>query len=55
MSWPEALAATPVELKGPPAKKEESIGFSLQGDFLLVTTEGVPAPLFKLPLADDSP
>jgi hypothetical protein len=50
MSWLEALAVAPTEFEGPPANKEESIAFSRDGDYLLITTEGVPAPIFKLPL-----
>jgi hypothetical protein len=52
MSWVEALAVPPTEFEGPPAKKEESIAFSPEGDYLLVTTEGISAPIFQLTLGD---
>ena len=55
MSWAQALTRPPVELLGPPARKEESIGFSRDGEFLLITTEGVPAPLYRFPLKGDTP
>jgi hypothetical protein len=55
MSWAQALTRPPVEFLGPPARKEESIGFSRDGEFLLVTTEGVPAPLYRFPLKGDTP
>lgn len=48
--WADALAGEPIELEGPPSLKEEAVGFSRDGDFILVTTEGLPAPLYRWPM-----
>jgi hypothetical protein len=47
-SWPEALRRPPIEFRGPPGDKEEAIGYALDGSHLLVTSEGIPAPVYRM-------
>ena len=50
--WPASLLATPMEILGPPALSEESVGFSPDGHSLYVTAEGVRAPLYRFDFLD---
>jgi len=49
-SWPEAFQRQPVEFVGPPGTHDEAVSFSLDGRSIYVTTEGRPAPLYRLDL-----
>ena len=49
-SWPDAFLRQPVEYEGPPGTHEEAVGFSLDGHSVIVTTEGRPAPVYRLDL-----
>jgi hypothetical protein len=49
-SWPEAFQRQPVEYVGPPGTHDEAVSFSLDGRSIYVTTEGRPAPLYRLDL-----
>lgn len=45
--WTAALQRKPVEFEGPPSKKEEAVAFSRDGGLIMVTTEGIPAPIYR--------
>lgn len=49
-SWAEAFQRQPVEIIGPPGVQDEAVAFSLDGRSVYVTTEGRPAPLYRLDL-----
>jgi len=49
-SWPEAFRDEPIEIPGPPGSHDEAVGFSREGDYVIVTTERLPAPLYRLDL-----
>jgi len=49
-SWPEAFQRQPVEYLGPPGLQDEAVSFSLDGRSVFVTTEGRPAPLYRMDL-----
>ena len=46
--WPDALARNPIEFEGPPSKQEEAVSFSPGGEYIMVTTEGIPAPVYRI-------
>lgn len=46
--WPEAFGGTPLEIVGPPGTQDEGVGFSADGRYVYVTSEGVPAPLYRI-------
>ena len=53
--WPSALGRRPIEFEGPPSRNEEAVSFSPGGEFIMVTTEGIRAPVYRiryLPEAD---
>jgi len=50
--WVDALQGQPVEYVGPPGTHDEAVCFSLDGRSIYVTTEGRPAPLYRLDLPD---
>jgi hypothetical protein len=52
-SWPEAFARAPVEFRGPPGTHDEAVTFSPDGRSVYVTTEGRPAPVYRLELPSD--
>jgi len=47
-SWARALAREPVEFLGPPARQEEAVTWSADGQSILVTSENLPAPVFRI-------
>ncbi|MBT8047338.1 MAG: hypothetical protein HKN57_04250 [Xanthomonadales bacterium] len=47
-SWAEAFQRTPVEYPGPPGLQEEAVAFGHEPGSIIVTTEGRPAPVYKL-------
>jgi len=49
-SWLEAFQREPAEIVGPPGTHDEAVSFSLDGGSVYVTTEGRPAPLYRLDL-----
>lgn len=52
-SWAAAFGRKPVEFEGPPSKKEEAVGFAGEtADVIMMTTEGVPAPIYRFRLID---
>lgn len=46
-TWPQAFARKPVEFEGPPSYKEEAVAWSADGAHIMVTTEGLPAPMYR--------
>lgn len=49
-SWAEAFQHPPREFLGPPSRDEEAIAFSDSMDALFITTEGQPAPVYRVEL-----
>jgi hypothetical protein len=49
-SWAEAFRRAPEEIIGPPGTHDEAVGFSADGRSVFVTSEGSPAPLYRLDL-----
>lgn len=49
-SWPEAFARKPLEFEGPPSHKEEAVAYSADGTHIMITTEGLPAPMYRFRL-----
>lgn len=54
-SWESALAREPAEFEVPPSRKEEAISFTSPDGPILVTTEGAPAPLYRIELPPSNP
>jgi hypothetical protein len=54
-SWGEALRRPPIEFRGPPGDKKEAIGYAADGGHLLVTSEGVAAPVYRVELVPPQP
>jgi hypothetical protein len=46
--WLSALQRKPTELVGPPAPQNEAIAYSTDGKSIYVTTEKLPAPVFRI-------
>ena len=53
-SWPEAFSRAPQEFVGPPGLYEEAVGFSRDQSAIIVATERLPAPLYRLSLPASS-
>ena len=51
--WTTALKRKPEEVVGPPAVQNEAISYSVDGRAIFVTTEKVPAPVFRFEFAND--
>lgn len=51
--WPSALQKKPEEVVGPPAVQNEAIGYSVDGRAIYVTTEKLPAPVFRFEFGSD--
>lgn len=51
-TWSQAFSQKPLEILGPESKKEESIGYSIDGASIMVTTEGIDAPVYRLRAGD---
>ena len=47
-TWPQAFSEKPREILGPESTKEESIGYTLDGRSIMVTTEGIDAPVYRV-------
>jgi hypothetical protein len=54
-SWPQAFLESPLEIPGPPTAHEEAVGISPDGHSLVVTTEGLSAPIYRLELTGKKP
>ena len=50
--WLSALQRKPVEIIGPPAPQNEAIAYSDDGKFIYVTTEKIPAPVYRIRFND---
>jgi hypothetical protein len=46
-SWPQALQRAPAEFVGPPGLHDEAVSFGSDQNEVYVTTEGVPAPIYR--------
>ena len=51
-AWRDAFQSPPVEIVGPSSPQEEAVAFSRDGRSVYVTTEGRPAPVWRLDLAE---
>ena len=51
-NWLSALQRKPVEVIGPPAVQNEAVAYSVDGKAIYVTTEKLPAPVFKFKFTD---
>ncbi|NNL95100.1 MAG: hypothetical protein HKO64_05715 [Xanthomonadales bacterium] len=52
-SWETAFRRKPVEFEGPPSNKEEAVTFiGADAQSILITTEGIPAPVYRFRLID---
>ena len=52
-SWHAAFRRKPLEFEGPPSNKEEAVSFAGESaQFIMITTEGIPAPLYRFRLID---
>lgn len=51
--WLSALQRKPDEMIGPPAPQNEAVAYSSDGEAVYVTTEKIPAPVFKIQFNDD--
>ena len=51
--WLSALQRKPDELIGPPAPQNEAVAFSSDGEAVFVTTEKIPAPVFRIVFNDE--
>lgn len=52
--WSAALQRKPVEVLGPPGADDEAVTFARPDNAVIVTTEGTPAPLYRLKRTDQS-
>ena len=50
-SWPQAFRSAPLEIPGPPGTYDEAVAFSKDQGSIVVTTERLPAPLYRLDLS----
>ena len=50
--WLSAFQRKPIEVVGPPAPQNEAIAYSADGQFIYVTTEKIPAPVFRIRFND---
>ena len=53
-SWAQAFRKKPLEFPGPPGSYEEAVGFIPDQDSVIVTTEKLPAPIYRLDLNRES-
>lgn len=53
--WLSALQKPPVEVLGPPAPQNEAIAYSNDGQYIYVTTEKIPAPVYRVRFNDEKP
>lgn len=53
-TWEAVLAREPVEFEVPPSRKEEAVSFAADSDFIMITTEGIPAPLYRFSIPPEN-
>ena len=53
-TWETAFAGKPVEFLGPGSRKEESVGFMSDGHSILITNEGISAPIYRFRLLSEA-
>jgi hypothetical protein len=53
--WQTALQRQPQEVVGPPAPQNEAVAYSSDGANIFVTSEKIPAPLFRFTFSDPDP
>jgi len=46
--WLTAMQRKPAEMVGPPARQNEAVAYSLDGKGIYVTTEKLPAPVYRI-------
>ena len=51
--WLSAMQRQPTEVVGPPAVQNEAIAYSVDGKAIYVTTEKIPAPVYRIEFTDD--
>lgn len=51
--WLDAMQRKPDELVGPPAPQNEAVAYSAGGEAIYVTTEKIPAPVYRIEFTDD--
>ncbi|MDX1460929.1 MAG: hypothetical protein R3348_07720 [Xanthomonadales bacterium] len=51
-SWEQALARQPLEFEGPPSRKEEAVSYVAGSHDVMITTEVVPAPVYRFRLIE---
>jgi hypothetical protein len=51
--WLSALQRKPTEVVGPPAPQNEAVAYSTDGKYIFVTTEKLPAPIFRFQFNDE--
>lgn len=49
--WSAAFRRVPLEIPGPPGTHDEAVTFDATGTSIIVTTEGLPAPVYRFDLA----
>ena len=49
--WGAAFQRVPLEIPGPPGTHDEAVTFDATGGAVIVTAEGLPAPVYRLDLA----
>lgn len=52
-NWLTALQRKPEEVVGPPAKQNEAVTYSTDGNSIFVVTEKQPAPIYRFQFVDD--
>lgn len=52
-NWLSALQKQPQEVVGPPAVQNEAVSYSIDGRAIYVTTEKLPAPVYRFEFAPD--
>ena len=54
-AWPAAFGRKPLEFEGPGSRKEEAVTFARGDETIMVTTEGIPAPVYQFRLLEEAP
>ena len=49
-AWSDAFLRQPLEIVGPPGFYEEAVSFTQEGNAVIVTTEKLPAPIYRMNL-----
>ncbi len=51
--WLSAMQRKPDEMVGPPAPQNEAVAYAADGESIYVTTEKIPAPVFRIEFTDN--